>query len=137
MLMQLIIKPQMGMSFIPHSSLNGQPFLHPYVVYCFQCPCDLIYIGTTIKKALCRVLEHMRAIAKQDVTYPVARHFSAAHNSDRNLLRFYCIDRVPPNVRGGDRTRKLRQLELCYIIRLQTKAPGGLNMDEELAVHLG
>ena len=108
-----------------------------FAIYCLQCPCNHLYVGSTIKKAKLQVLEHMRAIAKNDRTYPVARHFNEKHSGNRDLLHFFCVDRIPPNPRGGDCVRKLRQLESRYIIRLETKAPGGLNQDEELAIHLG
>ena len=107
-----------------------------YVVYCLECPCGKQYIGSTIKKARFRILEHMRAIANKDRTYPVARHYETSHNSNRDLVSYYCLDRVELNPRQGDRTLLLRQLESRYIILLRTKMPRGLNIGEELSVHL-
>ncbi|XP_078525602.1 uncharacterized protein LOC144798546 [Lissotriton helveticus] len=108
-----------------------------FVVYCLVCPCGLRYIGSTIKELKLRILEHQRAIEKVDISYPVARHFAEEHSKDRKLLRFFGLDMVPPNVRGGDRLRRLRRLESRYIVDLSTKQPGGLNSGEELAYHLG
>lgn len=108
-----------------------------HVVYCLQCPCGLNYIGSTIHPLKIRVLEHLRAIEKNDVQYPVARHFAEIHSSSRNLLQFYGLDTIQAHERGGDRIRQLRRLESRYIIDLQTKTPKGMNGGEELATHLG
>lgn len=43
-----------------------------HTVYCLVCPCGLRYIGSTIHPTKVRILEHLRAIANRDVTYPVA-----------------------------------------------------------------
>ena len=107
-----------------------------FVVYCLECPCGKKYVGSTIKKAKCRVLEHMRAIAKNDQTYPVARHYFEFHRGNRDLVSFFCLDRVDVNPRGGDRVRLLRQMESRFILLLNSKTPEGLNVEEELAVHI-
>ena len=107
-----------------------------FVVYCLECPCGMKYVGSTIKKAKCRILEHMRAIAKNDQAYPVARHYFEFHRGNRDLVSFFCIDRVEANPRGGDRVRLLRQMESRYILLLNTKIPEGLNAEEELVVHI-
>ena len=78
----------------------------------------------------------MRAIKKVNLSYPVARHFLARHNSDATLLKFCAIQRILPFPRGCDRIQKLREHESKFIIDWQTKTPGGLNQDEELYVHL-
>lgn len=107
------------------------------IVYCLTCPCNLSYIGSTKHPVKCRILEHARAVANQDVTYPVARHFAQYNTSNRDLLRFYCLDHVPMHERGGNCELRLRILESRLIIDLQTKVPLGLNVEEELSIHIG
>lgn len=88
---------------------------------CLVCPCNMQYIGSTVHPTKRRIVEHARAIEKNDPTYPVARHFAKFHQSNRNLLRFYCLDHVPAHERGGNRELKLRRLESRFIVDLQTK----------------
>ena len=107
-----------------------------HVVYALICPCLLWYVGSTKHPAKHRVLEHRRAITNNDAQYPVARHFALLHNSDPAQLKYFILDRVERMPRGGDRLLALRKLESKYIIGLNTKAPAGLNIDEELVVHL-
>ena len=107
-----------------------------YVVYVLICPCQLWYVGSTKHQARRRILEHRRAITNNDAQYPVARHFALHHNSDSAQLKYFILDRVEPLSRGGDRLLTLRQLESKYIIGLNTKAPTGINIDEEIVVNL-
>ena len=79
----------------------------------------------------------MRAVAKKDTHYPTAIHFEIFHRSKRDRLSYYCIDRVQQTPRGWDRVRTLRRLESKCILKLQTNTPRGLNIDQELASHLG
>ena len=107
-----------------------------YVVYVLMCPCEKWYVGSTKHPAKRRILEHKRAINKNDHQYPVARHFAEFHQGASSLLRYFILDRVEPDPRGGDRLLRLRQLESRMIIGLDTKQPLGLNIDEELYIHL-
>ena len=107
-----------------------------FCVYVLTCPCNLMYVGSTIFPAKKRVLEHRRAIVNIDPMYPVARHFSRHHESKPEGLAFFVIDRVEPLKRGGDREGLLRILESKHILKLGTKFPYGLNSDEELTVHI-
>lgn len=109
----------------------------PFAIYCLVCPCGLRYIGSTIHPLKVRILEHQRAIAKKDASYPLARHYAEKHASNRNEISFFGLDSVDECIRGGDRVKRLRRLESRYIIDLQTKNPKGLNSSEELASHLG
>lgn len=94
------------------------------------------YIGSTIFMAKKRVLEHLWAISNNDPKHPVARHFAEKHFSNTADLSFLILEQIPRNPRGGDRALALRQRESKLIIEFQTKCPGGLNLDEELAIHL-
>ena len=107
-----------------------------FTVYILICPCDLQYVGSTKNPVKKRILEHKRAITNNDPQYPVARHFSTHHKSNSNLVKFFAVDRVEPLSRGGDRLLALRKLESKYILNLNTKQPMGLNVDEEMYIHL-
>lgn len=101
-----------------------------HAVYVLSCDCGLRYVGSTKLQVHMRILQHRRAIVNSDPTYPVARHFKEAHNN-LNHLRYF-IDCVPPLRRGGNREKILRQLESRYILLLNSKAPTGLNLSEDL-----
>lgn len=107
-----------------------------FAIYALRCPCEKIYIGSTIKACKKRILEHMRAIKNNDQQYPVARHFHEQHKNNANLLKFVVLDQIPLNVRAGDRTRELRRKESRLIIKYNTICPTGLNQDYEMSVHL-
>ena len=103
---------------------------------CAGVPLEKSYVGSSKHPAKRRILEHKRAISKKDPQYPVARHYAKLHDSKANLLRYFILDRVEVDLRGEDRLLKFRQLESKMIIGLDTKQPLGLNMDEELYIHL-
>lgn len=75
-----------------------------------------MYIGSTKHMVHIRILQHLRAIARDDKTYPVARHNHEKHGGKANDLVYYVIDSVPSNMRGGNREQKLSRLESQYII---------------------
>lgn len=92
-----------------------------HVVYVLTCHCGLRYVGSTKLQAHVRILQHLRAIVNSDPTYPVASHFKEVHNNNLNHLKYFVMDSVP-----------LRQLEFKYILLLNSKAPSGLNLSEDL-----
>lgn len=96
-----------------------------------------MYVGSTIFTLRKSIVEHQRAIKKADFTYPVACHFFEQHESDVSQLTFFAVDRIPANLRGGNRVVELRCLESKYILDLHTKTPAGRNKDEEMEVHVG
>lgn len=107
-----------------------------FVIYVLECPCQLRYVGSTTLMAKKRVMEHLRAITNVDTHYPIARHFQKYHRSDNAGLKYFVIDQILPTARGGNRELALRVKESKWILELETKFPGGHNLDEELATHL-
>lgn len=107
-----------------------------FVVYVIQCCCGQMYIGSTVCTLKKRILEHIRAIKNKDLNYATANHILACQKGDWHCMTFFGLDSVPQHERMGDSTKKLRQLESKYIIRLRTKSPFGMNNDEEYYVHL-
>lgn len=101
-----------------------------------ECDCGQKYVGSTIcplKKK--RILEHIRAVKNKDTAYATAKHMMTCKNGNWLAMCYYGIDAIQLNERGGNRMKRLRQLESRYIIKLKTKTPGGMNYDE-LFVHL-
>lgn len=89
------------------------------VVYLIQCPCDLGYVGKTLRQHKQRISEHKSSIRRDDVNYPFAAYILAL-NHDVSTLRFCGIERVNVLPRGGDIELLLQQLELFWIFTLQT-----------------
>lgn len=81
-------------------------------------------------------MEHTRATQNKDKNNAIAKHMEILHNSNFKLLKFYAIDHVKTNIRGGNRELILRQKESCHILNFRTMAPFGLNKSEELYIHL-
>lgn len=103
-----------------------------FAVYVLTCTCGLHYIGSTKFQVHVRILQHLRAILHTDHSYPVARHFKTAHNSNINCLSYYVISAIPKSRRGGNRERALRQLETRMILEFNCKMPNGLNNTEDM-----
>lgn len=94
------------------------------------------YIGSTICELKKCILEHIRATINHDRSNAIAKHMETTHQSDWKLLKFYGLEIVTLNERGGDRTKKLRQRESKQIINFRTMTPWGLNQSEELYTNL-
>ena len=105
------------------------------VVYMIMCKCNLQYVGKTSRAVRTRIIEHMSAIRRKDITSPVARHFMEAGHSTADLS-FIVIEQVKKARRGGDLDTKLLQTESRWIFYLQSVNPGGLNEDLSLQCYL-
>ncbi|CAJ0932124.1 unnamed protein product, partial [Ranitomeya imitator] len=57
----------------------------------------------------------------------IPKHFYLHHNSDASLFRVRGIDSLDSNIRGGNMSKKLAQLESRWIWSLNTLHPNGLN----------
>lgn len=82
-----------------------------------------------------RITSHKSTIRTQKIDLPVPRHFSEAGH-DVSELKFAIIDHVPPLDRGGNREKRLKQKELYWINKFDTRYPKGLNIDYPLHVFL-
>lgn len=107
-----------------------------FAVYALICSCNFTYIGSTKLPVHKRILQHTRGIVNKDPNYPVARHFKEYHQSSLKYFKYYVLDTVPFNKRGGNREARLRRLETRYILELDTKQPRGLNTSEDLYTYL-
>ena len=83
-----------------------------------------------------RLYEHKYAIRVNNQDYPMARHFSAYHNSNEKLLRIEAVEHVKPLVRGGDRIRKLNQRESFWIEKMGALRYPGLNESIDYTCYL-
>lgn len=101
-------------------------------VHVLKCSCQLQYVGSTKLPVFNRILQHLRAIVNSDPNYLVARHFKLVHKNNLSNFSYFVIDAVPRSLRGGNREKRLRQLETEYILKLDTKMPKGLNTGEDL-----
>lgn len=107
-----------------------------YVIYIIECNCGMRYVGSTVCMLKKRMLEHIRAFKNRDLSYATAKHLLTCQQGDWRKMQFFGIQAIPQSERGGNRTKKLRQMESRLIIQLKTKMPRGINLDEELFVHL-
>jgi len=104
------------------------------VIYLVKCPCDKIYIGKTTRVLKQRISEHKSSIRRNDINYPVARHFNEASHPVSSL-RFQSIEHIELP-RRGDIDMKLCQRELFWIDTLNALQPTGLNEDFDMSVML-
>lgn len=62
-----------------------------------------------------------------DPDLPLGRHTRLVHHGVFPKIKFLILDRVHPNLRGGDWNKSLLQLELRWIYNLKANQPPGLN----------
>ncbi|CAJ0952186.1 unnamed protein product [Ranitomeya imitator] len=104
-----------------------------YVIYYATCPCGLIYIGLTTRQLKVRIREHILGIiaaascADASTLKTIPRHFWESHQCNEKLLRVRGIDLLRINIRGGNLSKRLAQLESKWIWTLRTIHPHGLN----------
>lgn len=60
-------------------------------------------------------------------TFGACRHTTLVHQGVFPKIKFFTLDRVHPNSRGGDWNKDLLQLELQWIYNLRATKPPGLN----------
>ena len=103
------------------------------VIYTLRCECNKIYVGKTTRKLKQRISEHKSSIRRNDINYPVARHFNECSHPISSL-RFQGIEHIEMP-RGGDMEKRLCQRELYWIDTLNALHPGtGLNEDFDMRV---
>ncbi|KAJ1137652.1 hypothetical protein NDU88_004050 [Pleurodeles waltl] len=92
-------------------------------------------IATERRKA--RIGEHMRMLKNCDMRYPIVAHIlSCDSQSIHKSFKFFGLEHVPRNPRGGNRELMLRRKEATWIMRLKA-VELGLNTDRELEFFLG
>ncbi len=86
-----------------------------FVVYRLSCKCGCFYVGRTKRHLTDRISEHKNAIKKDNLDYPMAKHFQNVHNSNPEGQMVEGLETIKKNVRGGDRLKLLLQRETLYI----------------------
>lgn len=108
-----------------HSNCNSSG-----VIYAITCPCGFVYIGQTIQKAKCRILQHISRIKCKTQGAPLVEHFMRFDHAPDSLT--WCIlEKVSPNPRGGDFSQILSVRE-CRFIHFFDTIKRGLNEYEEI-----
>ncbi|XP_069494653.1 uncharacterized protein [Ambystoma mexicanum] len=102
------------------------------VIYCIKCPCGLLYIGQTSRKARVRWNEHKSNVRTNNQHSPIARHFNQAKHQIAQM-RFQILEVVQLKNINTSATKRLEQREAYWIERLDTVSPRGLN--EELNLY--
>lgn len=105
------------------------------VIYLLQCPCQMSYVGKTIRSLKTRLSEHKSAIRRGDITSPVARHFMEKNHTVQEL-KCIGIEQVHTPRRGGNLDKMLLQREAFWMYHLQSMSPKGMNEDFELTCFL-
>ncbi|CAH2285173.1 Hypothetical predicted protein, partial [Pelobates cultripes] len=99
------------------------------VIYILKCPCNLIYVGRTIRCLHTRIAEHVRNIKKGLETHSVSQHYKKCHNSNPRNLMFCAIKSVSKNWRGGDFNKRIGEEEMRCIYNFNTLIPNGAMSD--------
>ena len=91
------------------------------VVYCITCiKCNLLYIGSTVRRLGDRFAEHLRYTRQNNRYYPVSAHFNSVNHSVSDLsISGIC------KVSGNEDRLRLKEEEIIY--HLGTLEPQGMN----------
>ncbi|XP_041797348.1 uncharacterized protein LOC121609712 [Chelmon rostratus] len=110
----------------PHSgrgtSVNGYfSIKEKNVVYCLQCTqCNLLYIGETVNTIQARLKQHLYNIREGRLQTPLVNHFRSHSTQGMTVMGLEAC----ATWTGGQR----RWRERCWIDRLKTRIPQGLNV---------
>lgn len=109
-----------------------------HVVYIIQCrEWNLCNIGCTIRKIKLRIAEHFSAIDKHHIHHSgETSHFIQAHEGNVISFSYYAIEHVAKPTRGGDWRKVLLVREAYWILRLGTRIPHGLNLNDLFLLYL-
>lgn len=107
-----------------------------HVIYRLDCSCGAFYIGRTKRRLKDRFSEHKYAIKTHNPNYPMAVHFQLPGHTTINQLKVMVIEVITPNIRGGDREKRLCQRETFWIDQLKATQYPGLNDDLDFSVFL-
>ncbi|XP_078515055.1 uncharacterized protein LOC144773834 [Lissotriton helveticus] len=101
------------------------------VIYLLLCPCNLGYVGETGRELRIRVLEHKSAIRTSKINAPLTEHYKEKKHSCDDI-RWFILEKVRQNRRGGDGDRLRKRREQWYLCYLNT-IDKGLNTREDWA----
>lgn len=99
----------------------------PGIIYLAQCICGGFYVGKTKRPFYKRIRDHIKPILKKQMDTAIARHVGLYHNFNPRTIKFYALEHVPLDERGGSVDRTLLQLEARWIYALQATHFPGLN----------
>ena len=97
-----------------------------HVIYMFQCPCQLMYIGMTTRKIKIRLNEHRSTFRCKKSNTKLTRHYLEMGHTE-NDMRWVVIDKLngsTPNI-----SEKLFRFEQRWVYRLRTHTHG---LNEEI-----
>lgn len=83
------------------------------VVYLLLCDCGLFYVGKTKIELHSRMSKHIWSMKVCNPDLPLGRHVTTLHNGLFPKIKFLALDRINPNLRGGD-WNKVFSLESAY-----------------------
>lgn len=108
-----------------------------FVIYALICPCQLLYIGRTIRPLRQRFGEHRRKIEGGRDKHSVPRHFLKCHNKSTLGLKVWVIEQIPNTFSVAERFHRLCERgETYWIYSLDTLKPGGINEELEISTIL-
>lgn len=97
------------------------------IVYLMTCVCSY-YVGKTKRNFLQQIYEHVSAIKGGcDITSPIGRHGRWKHNKTPHSVRFFALERIHTDIRGGVWYRLILQREAKWIHHLGATQSPGLN----------
>ena len=84
------------------------------------------YVGETCRAFRMRMYEHKSSVSKDSKkSTPVSRHFSSDGHSQKHM-QFSVLEWCTPKFES-DNTSKRRRIELCWIFKLHSLSPIGIN----------
>lgn len=90
------------------------------------CICNAFYVGKT-KRELCqRIGDHLYYSTGGKFT-AVGRHIGLHHRFKFEVAKFFVLEVIPQNPRGGNWDKLILQREILWIERLNAIVPPGLN----------
>ena len=97
------------------------------IIYLISCTkCNKHYVGETCRAFRMRMYEHKSSVSKDSKkSTPVSRHFSSDGHSQKHM-QFSVLEWCTPKFES-DNTSKRRRIELCWIFKLHSLSPIGIN----------
>ena len=96
------------------------------VIYLITCTkCHMQNVGETCRVLRKRMYEHKSSVLKDGLSTPVSRHFKNDGHSHKHM-QFSVLECCTPKFES-DSTSKRRRTELCWIFKLHSLAPTGIN----------